>query len=59
MVKAKRSLADATADATKQNPGYRAVSTVPQLEEDRPVAKVALLKGDDWKTVSVRLDSGR
>src|SRR6266487_4408027 len=58
MAKAKRSLAAATADATKKNPGYRAVSAVPQLEEDHPVAKVTLLKGDDWKTVSVRLDSG-
>ena len=58
MAKAKRSLAAATADATKKNPGYRAVSAVPQLEEDHPVAKVSLLKGDDWKTVSVRLDSG-
>jgi len=58
MAKAKRSLAAATADATKMKPGYRAVSAVPQLEGDHPVAKVTLLKGDDWKTVLVKLDSG-
>ena len=57
MAKAKRSLKVATADATKQNPGYLAVSATPRLEEGHPVALVTLLKGDDWKTVSERLDS--
>jgi hypothetical protein len=59
MAKAKRSLQAAAADATKKNRGYRAVSAVPELEDGHPVAKVTLLKGDDWKTVSVRLDSAK
>jgi hypothetical protein len=59
MAKAKGSLAVATTDATKKNPGYRAVSAVPRLEGGHPVASVTLLKGDDWKTVSVPLDSAR
>ena len=60
MSKAKRSPADATADATKKNPGYRAVSATPRIEDGHPVATVSLLKGDsDWKTVSVPLASAR
>ncbi len=59
MATAKRSLAAATADATKKNPGYRAVSTFPRLEAGHPVVVVTLLKGDDWKTVSERLDASR
>lgn len=59
MGKGKRSLKAATADATKRNPGYRAVSAIPRLEEGHPVAVVTLLKGDDWKTVSEGLDTGK
>lgn len=57
MAKAKRSLKEATADATKKNPGYRAVSAIPRLEEGHPVAVVTLFEGGDWKTVSERLDA--
>ena len=59
MAKSKRSLQAATADATKKNRGYRAVSAVPELDGGHPVAKVTLLKGEDWKTVSVPLDSAK
>jgi hypothetical protein len=59
MAKAKRSLQAATADAAKKNPGYRAVSATPRLEEGRPVAVVTLFKGDDWKKVSERLDTAK
>jgi hypothetical protein len=59
MGKAKRTLQDATASATKQNPGYRAVSATPRLDGGRPVATVMLLKGDDWKTVTVKLDGAK
>jgi acyl-homoserine lactone acylase PvdQ len=60
MAMAKRSLEAATADATKKNPGYRAVSAMPRIEDGHPFAAVSLLKGDDdWKTVSVPLDSAR
>lgn len=56
---AKRSLEAATAAAMKRNSGYRAVSAIPRLEEGHPVASVTLLKGNSWKTVSVRLDVGK
>lgn len=56
MAQGKRSLASATTAATKENPGYRAVSTIPRIEDGHPVATVTLLKGSDWKTVSERLD---
>lgn len=59
MSKAQRSLQAATADATKRNRGYRAVSAMPRLEGGHPVAKVTLLEGDDWKTVDVKLDGTR
>ena len=56
MAQAKRSLAAATTAATKENPGYRAVSATPRMDEGHPVATVTLLKGDEWKTVTERLD---
>lgn len=56
---AKRSLQAATADAVKRSSGYRAVSAIPRLEGGHPVASVTLLKGNGWKTVTVRLDSGK
>lgn len=59
MAQAKRSLAAATAAATKGNPGYRAVSAIPRMDEGHPVATVTLLKDDDWKTVTERLDSAQ
>ncbi len=59
MAKAKRSLQAATAGAVKKNPGYRAVSAIPRLEEGHPVVVVTLFKGDDWKTVSERLDGAK
>jgi hypothetical protein len=59
MAQAKRTLAAATEAATKENPGYRAVSAIPRIDEGHPVATVTLVKGDDWKTVSERLDTAR
>jgi hypothetical protein len=59
MSKAKRSLQAVTADATRRNPGWRAVSAVPRIEEGRAVATVTLLQGEAWKTVSVPLDGAR
>lgn len=59
MAKAKRSLKAAMAEATQRNRGYRAVSAIPRLEEGHPVAVVTLLKDDEWKTVSERLDTRR
>ena len=56
MDRARRSLADATADAVKANAGYRAVSATPRLDNGRPVAEVKLVRGDEWKVVSEFLD---
>ena len=56
MNRARRSLAEATADAVKANAGYRAVSAMPSLDKGHPVAEVTLVHGDDWKVVIERLD---
>jgi hypothetical protein len=54
--RAKRSLAEATTNAVKANAGYRAVSATPRLDNGRPVAEIALVRGDEWKVVSEFLD---
>jgi hypothetical protein len=56
MERAKRSLAEATADVVKANTGYRAVSAIPRLDDGRPTVEVTLVRGDEWKIVNERLD---
>ncbi len=56
MATAKRSLVAVTADVVNANPGYRAVSAMPSLDGGRPVVEVILVRGNDWKIVSERLD---
>ena len=56
MAKAKVPLDVATENAVKANAGYRAVSVMPKLEANRPVATVTLLKGEDVKKVNEKLD---
>jgi hypothetical protein len=56
MAKAKRSLEAATAAAVKENKGFRAVSVMPAMKADHPVADVTLVKGAEWKTVPEKLD---
>jgi hypothetical protein len=56
MAKAKRTLAAAASDAVKANARYRAISVMPSMKDDHPVAEVTLLKGTDWKTVTEKLD---
>ena len=56
MAKAKLTLDVAIANAVKGNAGYRAVSVTPALEGGRPVAAVVLMKGEDVKKVTARLD---
>jgi uncharacterized membrane protein YkoI len=55
MAKAKKSLQAAVAQALRGNSGFRAVSVMPSLKDDRPVADVTLAKGEQTKTVSVPL----
>jgi hypothetical protein len=56
MAKVKSSLRAATEKAVKENNGYRAVSIIPSLKEGHPVADVTLVKGEEFKTVSEKLD---
>jgi len=56
MAKAKRSLAAAASEATKENKGFRVVSVTPALKDGHPVAGVTLVKGTEWKTVAEKLD---
>src|SRR6516225_9026875 len=56
MAKAKVSLRSATEKAVKSNKDYRAVSVTPSLKEGHPVADVTLVKGEEFKTVSEKLD---
>jgi hypothetical protein len=56
MAKAKVSLDVATDHAVKANAGYRAVSVMPRLEGQRPIADVTLMKGEVVKKVNEPLD---
>src|SRR5215510_16420218 len=56
MANAKLSLEKAVADATKANSGYSAVSVVPTLDGGKPVANITLMKGEDIKKVTAKLD---
>jgi hypothetical protein len=56
MAKAKKSLRSAVSKAVAANPGYRAVSAMPSLEQGKPVATVILQKEAERKTVSEKLD---
>ncbi len=56
MAKAKVSLDKAVADAAKVNSGYRAVSVVPTLDAGKPVANITLMKGEDVKKATEKLD---
>jgi hypothetical protein len=56
MAKAKVTLDVVAEKAVKANTGYRAVSIIPQMEGGRPVAVITLMKGEDVKKVSERLD---
>ena len=56
MGKAKLSLEEAIRDAVKANSGYRAVSVTPMLSGDRPEASISLLKGEEIKEVTEKLN---
>lgn len=56
MAKAKMSLRSATQKAVKDNKGYRAVSVTPSLKEGHPIAEITLIKGEEFKTASEKLD---
>jgi hypothetical protein len=56
MAKAKTPLDVATDHAVKANAGYRAISIMPKLEGGKPVAVVTLMKGEEVKKVTEKLD---
>ena len=56
MAKAKVTIDVPTEHAVKANAGYRAVSVMPKLEGDKPVAVVTLLKGEEVKKITEKLD---
>ena len=56
MAKAKLSLAAAVASAAKANDGFRAVSAVPTLDGGQPMALVTLMKGEEVKKETEKLD---
>jgi hypothetical protein len=56
MGKAKRSLGAAVTSAVKANNGFKATSAVPMLDGGRPVASVTMMKGEEVKKVTEKLD---
>jgi hypothetical protein len=56
MGKATRSLSVAVVSAVKANSGFHATSAVPMLDGGRPVASVTLMKGEEVKKVTEKLD---
>jgi hypothetical protein len=56
MAKAKLSLRAATEKVVKANKGFRAVSATPSLKDGHPVAEITLVKGEEFKTDSEKLD---
>ncbi len=56
MAKAKVSLRVATEKAVKANKGFRAASAMPSLKDGHPVAEITLVKGEEFKTVSEKMD---
>lgn len=55
MAKATTSLSAAVTKAVKANNGYRAISVVPSLEQDKPIATIVLENSTGTKTVSENL----
>ena len=56
MAKTKLSLREATDKTVKANKGFQAVSVTPTLKDGHPVADITLAKGEEFKTVSGKLD---
>ena len=56
MTKAKRSLRAVLTQSVNGNVGFRAAIVVPSFKDGHPVAAITLVKGDQWKKVSMPLD---
>jgi uncharacterized membrane protein YkoI len=55
MAKTKRSLAEVVTKVEKANPGYRAVSVMPEVEDGAAQVDIVLLKGKESKQVEEKL----
>lgn len=55
LFRATRELREAVKEAKHDNPGYLAVSVLPEMKDNHSLANVLLVKGSDWKTVVVDL----
>jgi len=56
MAKAKRSLQAVVGKVLKAHTGAHAVSVTPTLKDGHPVAEVTLVKGEEFQTVSEKLE---
>ena len=56
MARATRTLEAAITDVVRTNPGYRAVSAMPRLNEGGPLVEIILVNGTSWNTVFGSLD---
>jgi hypothetical protein len=56
LARATRTLEAATAEAVRTNPGYRAVSAIPSLNDGHPIVEVLLVNGTNWRIVRGNLD---
>jgi len=56
MAKAKISLREAVGKAVARRKGFLAVSLVAEIKDSHPVADVSLVKGEEWETVTEKLD---
>ena len=56
IAKAKVSLVVATQKAIQANKGFKAISVIPSVKNNQPIAEVTLLKGSESKTVSEELN---
>ena len=56
MAKARLSLREAVSKAVAEHKGLLAVSVFPEIKDSHPVAEVSLVKGEECKTVTEKLD---
>jgi hypothetical protein len=56
MAKAKTTLKEAVDKTAVQSTNARVVSAMPSLKDERPVLSIALLDGEQFKTVQQPLD---
>ncbi len=56
MAKARLSLREALSKAVAEHKGFLVVSVFAEIKDSRPVADVSLVKGEEWETVTEKLD---